>query len=168
MDWKLLVTSSVVAAFIAFVMNAYLRWQEKSDKSRALLRGILFEIDHAQECGEAYVQEAADRPIWSPAYRVDSDFMREGLPSLAEHRALRESESRDVHQLLIYANEVNRCLDQIAALTPRIHEDETAKRATRETGRARSKFKRILEQVPLARKAVKQALERLAWFERSD
>ena len=157
---------ALVGALVAFLLNRAYDWHRNSDRARGLLRGILLEIDYAAECANEYNVVYASKKIWSPAYRLGTEFMRTGLPTLIELGALRAGEARIVFELYIACTEANRCLDQVAALIPEYEESlAKARRAARETSRTRGKFKSVSEKAPTARGAAQAALERMAWYE---
>ena len=170
--------SSLVGAFVAFVLTQAARWQRLAKESRALLRGIHLEIDHAGECAAAYLKDSQDRP-WAPAYRVETEFLREGILKLAANTHLTQSEVKRLYTLYIAAGEANRSLDVLEELNNRTtkppqtplgerEESQVLAWMTFETGRARVKFGNISAAIPEARSAAATALTRLSWFEGSD
>jgi hypothetical protein len=173
-----LFASSLVAAFVAFLLTAASRWQRNAKESRALLRGIQLDINHAAECAEAYTKDSEDKP-WAPAYRISREFLREGLLKLAANSHLTTQEVEALHKLYISAGEANRSLDLLEELHNRtplpVSEPLGAnqqyilwEQMELETNRARLKFGDVSEAIPAARKAADAALARLAWFAPSE
>jgi hypothetical protein len=170
-DFGTFIGSSLAAAFVAFLLNRAWQWQDDASKSRATLRGILLELNHAEDLTGAYLRESENRP-WSPGYRIHADFLRPGIPALAERGHISHAEATALHRFLIIADEANRSLDTLAGLLygPREFPDLPIPSAPvglhNETSRARGKFQHVVERLPEARKAATAALSRLDWFDR--
>jgi hypothetical protein len=175
---QLFLTSSFIAAVVAFLLTQAVAWQKGAKESRALLRGIQIEIRYAAACATDYVRDSIDetgeiRP-WAPAYRVATEFMREGIPKLAASTHLVAPEVERVHKLYVASGAANRCLDQLEALRGRrpsvfdMDEHHAWSKAIRaETDRCRMKFNDLTALIEPATAATAAALERLAWFEAS-
>lgn len=157
---------ALVGVILGFLINRAYEWQKNSDKSRALLRGVLLEISHAEKATHDYVITRAQKIIWSPGYRLSTDFLKRGVIDLSELGALRPAEVEALHALYICADEANRSLERLAPLVEQMESsDEARDRAKRETRRARRKFQRMQELLGPAKKAAEAALARLAWHQ---
>lgn len=179
MDASVLLTSSLVAAVVSFALTQAHLWQSSGRKSRALLRGILLEIDYAEECATSYIKDSSSKLVWSPAYRASIEFLRSGIPVLAENGHLKDDGVKALYTLYLAATDANRSLDELAVLLRQPDQDAVVQRdaplrlypknntASAETSRARAKFEHVLNAVPSSRLSASRALEALRWFESS-
>jgi hypothetical protein len=175
---ELVLTSSLIAAIVTFVLTQFATWQKNAKQSRALLRGIQIEISHASTCAKAYLSESIDadgelKP-WAPAYRVATEFMRDGVLQVAANTHLTAIEVEQIHNLYVASGAANRCLALLEALNsrrPSILEMTAYETWSTdifcETDRCRMKFGDLTALIDPARAATVAALERLAWFEAS-
>lgn len=181
---------ALIGAVASYLFGGVRVWQTNTQRALGLLRGILIEIDRAEECASTYIREAASTPVWTPAYRVEIDFLRTGVGALMELRALTSLEVAAIHRLYISSSEVNRCLESLARMyehAPPQPQSETMERISRragfpinqgpaelshqmraETGRTTGKCQHVLDEVPKARAAATAALDRIAWLESQD
>ncbi|HKT73976.1 MAG TPA: hypothetical protein VJQ47_13875 [Steroidobacteraceae bacterium] len=142
-------------------------------------------MDHAHACASAYLAEAVHRLAWTPAYRIELDFLQSGVRTLLELRALRPEEVTAIHGLYVSVSEVNRCLESLTRLYERASPDSLddawgGSAATGpsppilppqmplETQRTIIKCQNVLRQLPEARAAAESALGRLTWLEPQD
>jgi len=173
MDFQTIATSSVAATIASVVLNRAIEWQKNGARARAVLNGILLELNHAQRCAAAYLEDSRTKP-WRPGYRIVTEFLQSGIASLAQSGSLKSGETSALHQLYIDAGEANRSLDLLTDIGSRGGPtDGTFGRIVpdiliNESSRARVKFQNVLEHLPAAQAAVQQALNRLQWFESQD
>ena len=138
-----------------------------------MLKGILLELNHAQECADAYLEDSRTKP-WRPGYRIVTEFLQSGIASLAQSGSLKSGETAALHRLYIDAGEANRSLDLLTNIGSRgAPTDGSLGRIApdlllNESSRARVKFQNVLDHIPAARAAAERALGRLQWFESQD
>ena len=165
-----LIVAALVGAFASIAVRAVNSWLENSARAVGLLRGVLIEIDRAEECASTYIKEQSDRLAWAPAYRIQLDFLHSGVRTLMELRALSPDQVVAIHRLYIFASEVNWCLESLARMRerPDSRSDSTSRLMKEETNRTTGKCQHVLEEVPKARAAAEAALRRIAWREQQD
>lgn len=166
MDWSTLLGSSALASVVAFLFNRAYEAMAQNKKAAGILRGILLEIDHAEGCGRAYVNDSSNNPLWSPAYRIAIEFCQSGLAWLAAENKLKANEATDLHRYFICATELNRCLDKLADHCGQILSNpNTVPDAVQEQNRTRVKSNNLVQASLQARIAVKTALDRVSWYD---
>lgn len=165
-------SSSLIAAVVTVVLGVALRWQEQAHRSRAFLRGILLEMQHAEFCATEYLKNSSDKP-WSPGNRIVLVFTEKGLPMIAETGHLLPDEIESMHLFFICSTEANRSLDSLERIHSTVPSGDNANHSLlirdgllrSETSRARIKMKNLIKSIPSARDASSDALSRLKWFE---
>jgi len=173
MDLPTFVGSSLIAALVGFLLQRAWAWQDAAAKSRAVLRGMLLELDHLEDIAGKYLRDLQDHPRgWAPAYRPVLEYLGAGPAAVAERGHFIDEEPRHAHRLYIVAAEANRCLEQCAlfasepVVRPLPYQGIIDKALLEQaSSRTRIKFSEVLERMPAAREAINTALDRLCWFE---
>jgi hypothetical protein len=186
MDIGLLTTIVSTSAFSAaaiFALTRLLDWRRRRRQARGYMKGIQLEIAYAQECADEFVSTVGEPkrlPVWTPGFRVITEFTREHLSWLAAEGYLETSETHEVFRFYTRAMEMNRSLDLLATMTgspdykaPLLSvgtkPSDVNTRETQETDRAMVKCRNILGRNPKqlpgsspeAWKAVSNAITRL-------
>lgn len=158
MTWPTILGSSVIASIIVFLANRVHESMAKDKKALGMLSGILLEIDYAEKCARAYLNDSENNPVWSPAYRIVVDFCQSSIPWLATEHKLRRNEVAIIHHFYICATEMTRCLEALADQSADIQSNPGKfPAAVREQSRLRVKCDNLIQASLTARAAVKSA-----------
>ena len=93
-----IISTSAFTALLTALLNRLLDRRRRDRQARGYLSGIQFEISYAKEFAEAYVRDAAQRPVWAPNYRAVTEFTRLHVPWLSAEGYLQLSTAHTVEQ----------------------------------------------------------------------
>jgi hypothetical protein len=126
---------------------------------------MLLDLDKCVEMANEYLQQDSPK---APAYRLPTKLIEDCLAFFAGTEELAAEKMRALHDVLVAASEVNRCLDLVNEVRGRNIPDgplpaglRKSQAVSSEVSRARLKCEVVLEHAPKIRQAANAALERL-------
>jgi hypothetical protein len=156
----------------AFALNRLFDYVASHRAAVARLRSMLLDLNKCEELAREYLEQSSPK---APAYRLPTELMEQCLNWFAGTSKLGEPEMRALHDVVIAANEVNRCLDLVTEVRGKDIPDGPLPAGLRKTqavsseiNRSRLKCEIVLERAPKVREAASIALERLTLWREFD
>ena len=158
----------VTSSFGAFALTRLFDFVANHRIAVARLRAMLLDLDKCEELAMEYLKLETPK---TPAYRMPITLMKDCLSWFAGAGKLKADEMRALHDVVMAAEEVNRCLDLVHEARTREVPDRglppgmlRSMAVNSEVGRANLKCQTVVESAPTVRAFANAALLRLDWW----